>query len=81
MKKRWYFILTIVWIAFWTLDIFFLIPQSPVSEMRLFATDDLAFSIYWLWISAPISLYLLVMGAVKLSRFIARICRRAIATL
>lgn len=72
MRKHWYLILTIAWIAFWVLDIFFIIPQSPIAEMRLFITDDLAFSVYWLWITAPISLYLTLVGSVRLIRWLVR---------
>jgi hypothetical protein len=48
------------------LDIFFLIPQNPIEEMRLFVTDQTAFQIYWLFITTPILLYLIVVGSIKL---------------
>jgi hypothetical protein len=70
MKKPWYLILSIVWIVFWILDVFLLVPESPMESMRLFVTDSVAFSIYWLWITAPISLYLVVIGLIKLTRWL-----------
>ncbi len=63
--KRWYFTLSAIWIVFWFLNIFFLIPTDPLEEIKVFFTDSDAFSIYWLWITAPILFYLIWLGISK----------------
>ncbi len=55
---RWYWILSIIWMVFWFLDIFFLIPTSPMEEIRNFFTDKDAFFIYWFFIFIPVYIYL-----------------------
>lgn len=66
MFKRWYFILTVIWVVFWLIVNLLLLPTDPIAEFKELFTDQLMFQIYWLWTTAPILLYLVVVGIMKL---------------
>lgn len=73
--KRWYFILSAIWIVGWFLIIFILVPDNPVEEIKLLLSygtevSTFAFQLYWLIITAPILLYLLILGLSKLWKYI-----------
>jgi len=60
--KKWFWILSFIWIVFWVLDILVLVPIYPDGIMNniknIFRdSDNLAFS--YLLITAPIYLYLI----------------------
>lgn len=69
MFKRWYLILTVIWVVFWLIINHILLPTDPIAEFKEMFTDPLMFQIFWLWTTAPILLYLIVVGLIKLYRW------------
>ena len=76
--KRWYWILTSIWIVFWVLDVLVLVPLYPdgiMANIKGIFTDktDLVFT--YLLTTAPIYLYLIFMfiskivNKIRISRF------------
>jgi hypothetical protein len=78
--KRWYWILTFIWIAFWILDMLVLVPFYPeegiVYNIRAIFADELDLALSYLIITAPIYLYLLLMLVNKMIRLVSKLIRK-----
>jgi hypothetical protein len=59
--KKWLIIISIIWSIFWITDILLLVPISGTFTQSLIDifTDKATFSITWLFVTAPIQIYIL----------------------